>query len=421
VDTEEKPTKRPKRTVTGKTPDPIDVKPDIKKLRNEAVIAFGKFNPPHAGHERLINEVRMLAEQHKATPMVFLSHGKGLLEYREKLDFCQSAFGDIIVESDKRSIFEVIDGLQETYGRFTIVVGMDRYDEFKQRLSEYYDNVSVWAIERPEGSESSSLLRSLAESNNLEAFKKALPDTLAERAEELFETVSLAQRRDRSLRMKRLQPRLHVAQERSKHRRADDPHIKTRAMALARRIVRTRIAGEQGRYYQDLKPTEKLQIDKLMARKVATIQRLAARLTPTVRRIEFRRFQSFMMGAPIKNLGAKGTLQQGYTPEDVAVELAAMISEKDITSIEKKANQSGIDLPILEQVFVHGLLEGDAKSAFQRVNSFIAGNVLEEDLELAPVDVIKQVKKQIPKVSDKVRFIMFKHKDKADHFGDHNG
>lgn len=292
--------------MTGQPADEIEFSPKPVPLKNtsmaEAVIAFGKFNPPHAGHARLVEEVRFLAcegqpiEKYHA---VFLSKGKGLLEYNQKLSLCREAFGkDIVVDSPHTNIFSLLEEIQGRFKKITLVVGTDRYQEFKERLGLYFENVEVVEFER-EG-ESSTALRQAAQDGDLEAFRAMLPLELQEDAEEVFETVTAAQRTIRTSKLKKWSP----DQDTSKK-----PSNKMRAMDLAKRIVRTRIAAENGRYYQDLTPSEKLQLDKKMATNTAAIQKIAQRLLPSVKRVEFRQLQSFTKGAPLQNLAVKEDLE----------------------------------------------------------------------------------------------------------------
>jgi len=56
-----------------------------------AVFAFGRFNPPTIGHEKLINAVRSVAQKNDAKPYLFLSHKQNSktdpLSYSEKADY----------------------------------------------------------------------------------------------------------------------------------------------------------------------------------------------------------------------------------------------------------------------------------------------------------------------------------------------
>lgn len=187
--------KRPKRTATGEPVDQIIVEPHLKQLKpesdvapQEAVITFGKFNPPHAGHVALVEHLKQVAKDRGAEARVYLSHSAGVLDYREKLDFCRSAFGRrVVCESAERDLFQILQGMTD-YKKIAVVVGSDRAKEFSEQLPKYYDNVEVISFERS-SPESSTALREAVLNEDYTAFFQALPRTLHDRAEELFSIV----------------------------------------------------------------------------------------------------------------------------------------------------------------------------------------------------------------------------------------
>ena len=42
--------------------------------QSSAVFAFGRFNPPTKGHEKLIQKVRSIAQKMDAKPYLFVTH-----------------------------------------------------------------------------------------------------------------------------------------------------------------------------------------------------------------------------------------------------------------------------------------------------------------------------------------------------------
>lgn len=232
--------KRPKRTATGEPVDKIIIDPPIAKITSgpdatdEAVITFGKFNPPHAGHERLVEHIKFLAEEKNATPLVFLSHSGGLLEYDLKLNLCRAAFGfDVVVESTHRDLFQVLENMQD-FKRVTVVVGSDRFAEFSERLPKYFDNVEIVEFER-EG-ESSTALREAVWNDDLETFTAALPTKLQSAADGLFDL-------------------FHSS-------KAPSSMLKERAMALAWQLVRPNIDHVEP-VTGDTKMSDKLRYQKV--------------------------------------------------------------------------------------------------------------------------------------------------------------
>ena len=93
-----------------------------KKLKLEedgngktAVVAFGRFNPPHIGHRKLARAMKNAAKGGEAK--LYLGHTvnsvKDPLSYDSKLRWAKKELGDLVdvVESDARTAFEVLHDL----------------------------------------------------------------------------------------------------------------------------------------------------------------------------------------------------------------------------------------------------------------------------------------------------------------------
>lgn len=112
--------------------------------QSTAVFAFGRFNPPTKGHEKLIQRVRSVAQKMDAKPYVFLSHSqdkKNPLSYEEKLNYITSTgrFNDI--EFGFNEVKTIVQALQKLMNegrtRVIIVAGSDRVDYFKNFMNQY--------------------------------------------------------------------------------------------------------------------------------------------------------------------------------------------------------------------------------------------------------------------------------------------
>jgi phosphopantetheine adenylyltransferase len=112
--------------------------------QSTAVFAFGRFNPPTKGHEKLIQKVRSVAQKMDAKPYVFLSHSqdkKNPLSYEEKLNYIKSTgrFNDI--EFGFNEVSTIVQALQKLMNegrtRVVIVAGSDRVDYFKNFMNQY--------------------------------------------------------------------------------------------------------------------------------------------------------------------------------------------------------------------------------------------------------------------------------------------
>lgn len=224
------------------------------------------------------------------------------------------------------------------------------------------------------------------------------------------------QRLHRAQVIRRIEPKMKIARERSMARRADDKKIAKRSMVKARDIARARIAGNSGRKYEELSTGEKIQIDKRLETKVGLIRRIAKRLIPVVRKQEADRFAAYTH----KNMVNQDHLphtkmvvkaNEAYDHLDGAADQAhtsryteKVILGKDgkrrivpvavkIKSVEeglqKKARLSGIPYEVIKEVYDRGVEAHDPPKhkhlteeqyAFNRVNKFLADRSIDTDV-----------------------------------------
>ena len=113
--------------------------------QSTAVFAFGRFNPPTIGHEKLIDTLRSVAQKMDAQPYLFLSHKQNSktdpLSYQEKANYIKSTgqFGDI--EIGDAGVTTIVEALQKLMNegrtRVIMIAGSDRVNSFKQFLNQY--------------------------------------------------------------------------------------------------------------------------------------------------------------------------------------------------------------------------------------------------------------------------------------------
>jgi len=114
--------------------------------RSTAVFAFGRFNPPTIGHEKLIQKVQQVADKVNGKAYVFLSHtertAKDPIDFTTKLSYLRQhfqsnpklSFGDIRANT----IIKVMKLLeQEGRTKVIMVAGDDRVMQFKNLLNQY--------------------------------------------------------------------------------------------------------------------------------------------------------------------------------------------------------------------------------------------------------------------------------------------
>lgn len=172
--------------------------------RNEGggsiVITFGRFNPPHIGHLKLMDRVADEAHKSGADYMIYPSHSqdpkKNPFDLATKHNVMSTMFPHHAnnIASDPgsgKNIFDVLKDLHaKGYDDVKVVVGDDRVKEFSNITSKYngktynfgkLDVISAGA--RDEKSEdvegmSASKMRKAAADNDYDTFKKGLPKDL---------------------------------------------------------------------------------------------------------------------------------------------------------------------------------------------------------------------------------------------------
>jgi hypothetical protein len=119
--------------------------------------------------------------------------------------------------------------------------------------------------------------------------------------------LSLSQRRQRALQMRKNEPKLERGRKLAKNKFAPEQRLKARASVAAREVVRRKFAGQRGLEYATLSPSDKIMVDKLIDKKTALIKKIATRLYPRIRKAETERLSSVRAGkAPSVKAGALG-------------------------------------------------------------------------------------------------------------------
>lgn len=186
--------------MTGQPAAVVNTKPTEKNIRESTVITFGRFNPPTKGHTRLVERMKQLAEEVGADgPAVYLSHSydpiRNPLDYETKVHLCTEAFGEVVVHSPAKNIFEVLTELTGHFKNVYIVLGEDRAETMAKRLEPYlgelfdFDSIEVVGIERDEFS--SSKARQFVSEEDFDSFAACLPTEISDIAGDLFETIFL--------------------------------------------------------------------------------------------------------------------------------------------------------------------------------------------------------------------------------------
>ena len=179
----------------------------------EITFAFGRFNPPTNGHEKLMDKVASVSKggTYRIYPSQSTDPKKNPLKFEEKVKFMRKMFPkharSIIADKNLKTAIDVAAKLyEEGYTKVTMVVGSDRVTEFETLLNKYngvkarhgYFNFNggvqiVSAGERDPDSDdvsgmSASKLRAAAVANDFEVFSKGMPSGYKD-AQTLFNAI----------------------------------------------------------------------------------------------------------------------------------------------------------------------------------------------------------------------------------------
>jgi dephospho-CoA kinase len=185
-----------------------------EEKEKHAVLAFGRMNPPTTGHGVLVDKVKEIAKQHKATHHVVLSHSqdkaKNPLSPSQKLTHARRFFPgtNVTVASKEHPTFlhHAAELHKKGVTHLHMVAGSDRVDEYKKKLAQYngthkgalynFKHIEVHSAgERDpdaEGTEgmSASKMRKHAGEGKYAEFKKGIPSHVPDHhAKELYNHV----------------------------------------------------------------------------------------------------------------------------------------------------------------------------------------------------------------------------------------
>ena len=133
-------------TKTGKTP--AEKKKEAQEADNHVAITFGRFNPPHAGHGKLLDAVKAHggdSGNYRIYPSRSQDHKKNPLGADAKVGHMRKLFPghkDAIQNNEAhRNVFDILRDLNdEGKEHVTMVVGDDRVKEF-EKITQKYNGV----------------------------------------------------------------------------------------------------------------------------------------------------------------------------------------------------------------------------------------------------------------------------------------
>ncbi len=186
--------------------------PEVEKTKGTLTIAFGRFNPPTTGHEKLLDNVASSSDDddYIIVPSRSQDAKKNPLDANMKVSVMQKMFpkhkSKIVNDESNRTIFDVLKKAHtDGYSGVRIVGGADRVAEFEKLASNYngklykFDNLEVMSAgERDPDSDdvtgmSASKQRKAAAENDIKTFMKGVPKSLSQKdAEQLFKKIRSA-------------------------------------------------------------------------------------------------------------------------------------------------------------------------------------------------------------------------------------
>tara|TARA_B100001109_G_scaffold116167_1_gene94653 strand:- start:1464 stop:2657 length:1194 start_codon:yes stop_codon:yes gene_type:complete len=207
-----------KKISTGSTGEPapepqmVMEPPEVEKTKGTLTIAFGRFNPPTTGHEKLLDKVASSSDDNDyiIVPSRSQDAKKNPLDPDTKVSVMQKMFpkhkNNIVNDKNNRTIFDVLKKAHtDGYTNVRILGGQDRVKEFEKLTGDYngklynFDNVEVMSAgDRDPDSEdvtgmSASKQRKAAAEGDIKAFMKGVPSSLSQKdAEELFKKIRKA-------------------------------------------------------------------------------------------------------------------------------------------------------------------------------------------------------------------------------------
>ena len=191
---------------------PPMVPPEVEKTKGTLTVAFGRFNPPTTGHEKLLDTVAKSSDDgdYIIVPSRSQDKKKNPLDADTKVSIMRQMFPGhserIVNDPANRTIFDVLKKAHmDGYAGVRIIGGGDRVKEFEKLSGDYngklyqFDNVEVRSAgdRDPDGDDvsgmSASKQRKAAAEGDFAAFRKGVPSSMNNKqARELYNTLRAA-------------------------------------------------------------------------------------------------------------------------------------------------------------------------------------------------------------------------------------
>jgi len=207
---------------------PVEMKPpEVEKIKGTLTVAFGRFNPPTTGHEKLLDTVASSSDDgdYVIVPSRSQDKKKNPLDADAKVDVMRRMFPNhrekIVNDGANRTIFDVLKKAHnDGYAGVRIVGGADRQKEFDKLVNAYngkmyqFDNIEVRSAgDRDPDSEgvegmSASKQRKAAAEGDFETFSQGVPASMEkEEIKKLYKQIRAAMQIEEGWRMWEIAPK----------------------------------------------------------------------------------------------------------------------------------------------------------------------------------------------------------------------
>jgi dephospho-CoA kinase len=231
-------------------------------------------------------------------------------------------------ETDKKKVYDTIRSVMESAEEEWEDISDDELDElFDEIMDDDWRDDIDWSVEGPIVSDD---------------------DLMSEERKPL----TLQQRMKKRLMMKRKAPIIKRKREIALRRMARKPQLEKRARRAALILLKKRVAGQKGKKYRQLSPSEKIGIDRLVAKKLPLVGKIARRLLPKVMKKERERFANLSKNEEFTNYlnelyfkvdieGIPAVYMDAPSPSSIKQNLRKVIrnADENIHSIEKVQRQ----------------------------------------------------------------------------------
>tara|TARA_A200000159_G_scaffold135054_1_gene133946 strand:+ start:3963 stop:5165 length:1203 start_codon:yes stop_codon:yes gene_type:complete len=188
------------------------IPPEVEKTKGTLTVAFGRFNPPTTGHEKLLDTVASSSDEgdYIIVPSRSQDKKKNPLDPDTKVEIMRQMYPKhserIVNDPANRTIFDVLKKAHmDGYAGVRIVGGGDRVKEFENLSGNYngklyqFDNLEVKSAgdrdPDAEGTEgmSASKQRKAAAEGDFASFRQGVPRSMDDKAaKQLYKTLRAA-------------------------------------------------------------------------------------------------------------------------------------------------------------------------------------------------------------------------------------